>query len=390
MNTQMTPSRALPRVSGRSAKVLFLAGSTLLVFLAIGLVQRLVASASNAESSTLPASPAVSVATVVPVSADVRLALPGTLRAWQDTPLYARAEGYLVRLHVDIGDEVRAGQLLAEIDTPDLDQELAAARAQTAQAEAQLALAESTDRRYQSLLAQRSVSEMEADRSATALRAGHADLNLARARLNRLEELSRFKRVTAPFAGRITRRQAEPGVLVGPSTPLFQLAAIDRLRVQVQVPQSYMRSVAPGLPARLAVREFANQTFEGKVTRTSGSLDGARTMTAEIELDNSGMHLMPGIYAEVNLTAPTVAGAVLIPANALIVNQHGTQVAVVGAAGVLKLQPVRTGRDLGSHVEVLDGVSAGARIVTNPPDTLREGITVQVRAPSATSAQVPP
>jgi RND family efflux transporter MFP subunit len=229
---------------------------------------------------------------------------------------------------------------------------------------------------------------MEADQSATAVRAGRADLNLARARLNRLEELSRFKRVTAPFAGRITRRQAEAGVLVGPSTPLFQLAAVDRLRVQVQVPQSYMRSVVPGLPARLTVREFPNETFEGKVTRTSGSLDNARTMTAEIELLNPDRRLMSGAYAAVGLTAPNTSGAVLIPANALIVNQNGTQVALVQAASVLKLLTVRTGRDLGSHIEVLEGVSAGAQVVTNPADTLRDGIPVQVRAPSAGKTRV--
>ena len=375
----MTPNRASPRMSRRSARVLLLAGGALLAFLAIGLTPRWIASAAVTESTPLSTALAVSVATVVPVPTDVQLALPGTLHAWQDTPLYARSEGYLVRLHADIGDEVKAGQLLAEIDTPDLDQDLMAARAQAAQAEAQLDLAESTDRRYQALLARRSVSEMDADQRATAVRAGRADLNLARARLNRLEELSRFKRVTAPFAGRITRRQAEPGVLVGPSTPLFQLASIDRLRVQVQVPQSNMRSVVPGLPARLTVREFPNQTFEGKVTRTSGSLDSARTMTAEIELNNSDRLLMPGIYAEVGLTAPNIAGAVLIPANALIVNQDGTQVALVQAGGVLKILPVRTGRDLGSRIEVLEGVSAGAQVVTNPADTLRNGVTVQVR-----------
>jgi len=379
MDRKMTPRRALP---------LFLVGLALLVFLAIGLAQRLVAS-PPAGQATAQAAPLVTVATVNPVPTEVELTLPGTLRAWQDTPLYARAEGYLVRLHADIGDEVKAGQLLAEIDTPDLDQDLAAARAQAAQAEAQLGLAESTNRRYQSLLAEGSISELEADQRATAVRAGRADLDLARARVHRLEELSRFKRVTAPFTGRITRRQAEAGVLVGSTTPLFQLAAIDRLRVQVQVPQSYLRSVTQGLPARLTVREFPGQTFEGQVTRTSGSLDGARTLTAEIELKNPERRLVPGIYAEVGLKAPNVGNAVLIPANALIVNQHGTQVALVQGAGTLKLLPVRTGRDRGSHIEVLEGLTAGARIVTNPVDTLRDGVAVQVSAPAAASTSGP-
>lgn len=375
----MTQRRTLP---------LFIVGIILIAFLAIGLAQRLTASDVTAakETSAPPDTLAVTVATVASAPSEVQLTLPGTLRAWQDTPLYARAEGYLVRLHVDIGDEVRAGQLLAEIDTPDLDQDLAAARAQAEQAGAQLALAESTNRRFQSLVIEGSVSELEGDQRATAVRAGRADLNLARARVNRLEELARFKRVTAPFAGRITRRQAEAGVLVSPATLLFQLAAIDRLRVQIQVPQSYLSSVVPGLPAKLSVRELPNQIFEGRVARTAGSFDGARTMTAEIEIHNPDRRLVPGVYVEVGLTAPDHRNAVLIPANALIVNQRGTQVALVQEAGTLKLLPVRTGRDLGSHIEVLEGVTAGARIVTNPVDTLRDGTQVQVNAPERLQA----
>jgi RND family efflux transporter MFP subunit len=359
----------------------------LLAFAAMGFASRSSVTPSAQAAPDHDDAPTVAVADVQPVASESQLLLPGTLRAWQDTPLYARAEGYLVRLHADLGDEVKAGQLLAEIDTPDLDQDLAAARAQAAQAEAQLGLATSSYARIRPLAEQRAASQLEADERATAVQARQADLDLARARVNRLEELSRYKRVTAPFAGRITRRQAEPGVLVGSGTQLFQLVAIERLRVHVQVPQSNTRSIAPGLTAKVTVREFPGETFEGRVTRTSGSLDNARTMTAEIELDNPGARLMPGLYAQVGFAARNMTNAILIPKNALIVDQRGTQVALLESNSTIRILPVRTGRDLGPQIEIIEGLSRGTRVVTNPPDTLQDGIAVRVAAPVSGEAQ---
>lgn len=380
-----------PRQRTRSFSVLLGAGGVLVVFAFVGTAQRLTAARASPPVET-SAAPTVQVATATAAPSEHRLVLPGTLRAWQNTPLYARAEGYLTRLHADIGDEVRAGQVLAEVDTPELDRELAAARAQAAQSQARLALAESTDRRYRMLLAQRSVSELEADQAATAAQAGRADVDLARANVQRLEERARFKRVTAPFDGRITQRIAEPGVLVTPTTSLFQLAATDRLRVRIQVPQSHMRSVRPGLEAQLTVQEYPARIFTGRVTRTSGSLDEARTMTAEVELSNVEDHLMPGTYSQVSIVARAAVPTVLIPANALIVNHQGTQVVLVEPAGTVQLRAVRIGRNLGAQVEVLEGISAGARLILNPDDTLRSGARVTtapadgtVRASATTS-----
>jgi len=378
-------------MSKTSTLVVAAAAVLLLAFTAIGLVPRLRADA-KAQVAGASNQHVVTVAEVQAAPADTTLTLPGTLRAWQDTPLYARSEGYLVRLHADLGDEVKAGQLLADIDTPDLDQDLAASRAQLAQARAQLALAQSTDARYQALVKQGAVSHLEADQQMTSVQARQADVDLGVARVQRLEELTRFKRVVAPFAGRITRRQAEPGVLVGPTTPLFQLASIDRLRVQVQVPQSHMRSVTPGLTAKLALREYPGETFEGRVTRTSGSVDTARTMTAEIEFDNSKFKLPPGLYAEVGFGVTQVTPVALIPGNALIVNQRGTQVAIVNSDGTLRVSRVRVGRDMGGRVEILEGLNIGSRVVTNPSDTLRDGDSVRVAeaiSPPGTAAQKP-
>lgn len=370
--------------------VLGTAAMALLALALAGLAPRLRAAAppeaaeQRLETNGEPiVAPTVMVAAVQAAPAEVKLVLPGTLRAWQDTPLYARAQGYLRRLHVDLGDEVEAGQLLAEIDTPDLDQELAGMRAELARARAHLALAQSIGERTEALRAQGAVSKNEADQRATEVRTRQADLDLAQARVSRLEELTRFKRVRAPFAGRITQRPADPGVLVSETTQLFRVAETGRLRVQVQVPQSHIRAVAPGLVAKLALREYPDRNFDGRVTRTAGSLDAARTMTAEIELDNTVAGLPPGLYADVELTLANSAQTALIPANALIVNQRGTQVAQVADDNILALVPVRVGRDLGAQIEILEGVAIGSRLVTNPPDTLQDGARVRVMEPRA-------
>lgn len=352
---------------------------TLAGFAAIGLAPRLHAEAPKAEAAAAPV-PTLSVVEVQAAPAEDGLSLPGTLRAWQDTAIHARAAGYLKRYLVDLGDAVQAGQLLAEIETPDLDQDRIAARAQLAQAEAELALAKSTNQRYQELVRQGAVSKLEADQRATALAAGEASVNSAKAQLGRLNELSGFKRVTAPFAGRITARNAEPGMLVSGSESLFRLADTRQLRVSVQVPQAAAPGVSVGLPARISLRELPGQVFSGTVSRSAGVLDAARTLTTEIRIDNHDGRLLAGASVDVSLQLPNAQPALLIPANALIVNGKGNQVASVQADSTLKLLPVRLGRDLGKQLEVLEGLSAGARVVLNPPDTLRDGQTVIAQA----------
>lgn len=352
---------------------------TLSAFAAIGLAPRLHADAGKPAAVAAEA-PTLSVVEVQAAPGESGLTLPGTLRAWQDTALHARAAGYLKRYLVDLGDTVQAGQLLAEIETPDLDQDRIAARAQLAQAEAELALAKSTNDRYQELVRQGAVSRLEADQRATAVAAGEASVNNAKAQLGRLNELSGFKRVTAPFAGRITARNAEPGMLVSGSEVLFQLAETRQLRVSVQVPQAVAPGVTAGLPAQISLRELPGQVFSGTVSRSAGVLDSARTLTTEIRIDNHDGRLLAGASVDVSLKLPNAQPALLIPANALIVNGKGNQVASVQADSTLKLLPVRLGRDLGKQLEVLEGLSAGARVVLNPPDTLRDGQTVIAQA----------
>jgi RND family efflux transporter MFP subunit len=359
---------------------------TLAGFAAIGLAPRLHADAGKPAAVAAEA-PTLSVVEVQAAPAESGLTLPGTLRAWQDTAIHARAAGYLKRYLVDLGDPVQAGQLLAEIETPDLDQDRIAARAQLAQAEAELALAKSTNDRYQELVRQGAVSKLEADQRATALAAGEASVNNAKAQLGRLNELSGFKRVTAPFAGRITARNAEPGMLVSGSESLFRLADTRQLRVSVQVPQAVAPGVTLGLPAQISLREQPGQLFSGTVSRSAGVLDAARTLTTEIRIDNQDGRLLAGASVDVSLKLPNAQPALLIPANALIVNGKGSQVASVQADSTLKLLPVRLGRDLGKQLEVLEGLSAGARVVLNPPDTLRDGQTVIAQAAKAEPAK---
>lgn len=375
----------------QSKPLLFL-GATALILVAfgvIGLAPRLHAEAAPSPTAEGGRVPLLNVAPVQAAAGETRLVLPGTLRAWQDTAIHARAAGYLKRYQVDLGDEVRAGQLLAEIDTPDLDQDLIAARARLAEAEAGLALANSTNARYQELVRQGAVSKLEADQRATAVAAGEATVHSARAQLTRLRELSGFKRVTAPFDGRITARNAEPGMLVSGSEPLFRLAETRQLRVSVQVPQSAAAGVAPGLAAEIRLREQPGVLRTGLVSRTAGVLDTARTLTTEIRIDNPDNALLAGASVDVTLSLPNARPALLIPANALIVSGQGTQVALVGDDHRLKLTAVRLGRDLGKQLEVLEGLRVGDRVVLNPPDTLHDGQTVQLAqavAPSAAPA----
>lgn len=322
----------------------------------------------------------LTVAEVTAAAAETTLTLPGLLMPAQQTVVHPQASGYVKRYLVDLGDVVRAGQTLAEIDTPTLDQDLLAARARVAQTEAQLALAKSNDVRSQKMVAEGIVSQQRADADATAAAAAAADVGVARAALRGLQAQAGYKRVTAPFAGRITSRSAEIGQLVDGSAALFTLADTSTLRVTVQVPQSNMRGVAADLQAQVSLREYPGELFEGRVSRTAGALDAARTLTTEVRLPNADGRLLAGASVDVVLTVPNVAQAVLIPANALIVSGSGTQVARLEGDAV-KLVAVRLGRDFGKQIEVIEGLKAGERVALSPPDTVQDGQKVAVIAP---------
>ncbi|MGA2483583.1 MAG: efflux RND transporter periplasmic adaptor subunit [Candidatus Acidiferrales bacterium] len=311
--------------------------------------------------------------------------LPGNLQAYAETPIYARTNGYLKRWFVDIGGRVKQGQLLAEIDTPEVDQELEQAQAAEAQAAANLDLARTTAERWQILLKSDGVSKQEVDQNVSAYKAREADLLAAKANVKRLEDLQSFKQVTAPFSGILTVRNVDVGALISSTIassaqPLFRIAQTNVLRVYVNVPQTYSRSVVEGVAADLAVPEFPKQTFPGKVVRTSGEIDPAsRTFLAEVDVPNSTGKLLPGAYATVRFHITAAEPPLVLPSNTLLFRSGGTEVAVSGGDGKVHIEKVVVGRDLGTSVEIVEGVQPNDSIILNPPDSIAEGDLVEVK-----------
>lgn len=372
------------------------------------------------------------------------LILPATLRAYQATDLYARISGYVRVWHVDLGDTVAAGQLLAEIDTPELDQELAQADAQYKQsqaavaeaiaerheavsqielaaaniqrAEAQLKLAQTTYNRNKPLAAKEAISQQELDESAAVLDSRAAEIVAAKAdharqkamletrdatviarqalvashaaNVERLRELQGFRRIVAPFAGVITRRNVEVGMLVSPGsvgqTALFSIAEQDRLRVTVAIPQAQSSVIAEGQEASVSVPEHPGRTFSGVITRTAEAVDVAsRTLTVEVELDNADDVLLPGAYGEVTFSTHRQGTSLRIPAGALLLKPQGTFVAAVSADERVKVIKVTLGRDFGSEVAVVAGLSGDEQLIVNPADDLTDGEQVALGAAGA-------
>ena len=354
----------------------------LAVGLTLGVLPRLRAQGKLVVASQQVTHWTVTVTNVNRLAANVQLALPGDVHAFEQTKIYARADGYLLKWNVDIGAKVEAGQVLAEIDSPELDQELNQSRAALAQAQANLILARSSATRWQALLKDRAVSQQEVDEKTGALAAREADVKAAEAAVARLEKWTSFKEVRAPFAGTITRRLVDTGALIragGTAGALFELAQTDTLRVHVNVPQAYLRDITTGSAVQVRVAEYPDRTFTGKVVRTSGAFDAAtRTLLTEIEVPNRDGALFPGIHVDVQLSLAQANPPILVPATAVIVRSEGLQVAVVDDADAIRLQKVQVGRDLGRSVEIVSGLSDGARVVTNPTDTLVEGTPVRI------------
>ena len=319
------------------------------------------------------------------------LALPGTLQGFVQAPVSARASGYLRRWTRDIGSRVEKGELLGEIDTPEIDQQLTQALAARDQTSASLELAASTVERWEALRRRDVVSQQELDERRNAVTQARANLAAAEANVQRLRQLEGFKRVVAPFAGVITRRNVDTGDLIdaGAARPLFLLSQTDPLRIYVNVPQSSAHLIRPGQPVIVTQAELRGQRFEGKVARTAASIDVAsRTMQIEVTLANPKGVLLPGAYVQVSL--PLVQTSVLVVStNALLFRGEGVRVAVVDPTGRVGLRPVALGRNFGENVEVLDGVAVTDRLVLNPPDSLVEGDRVAL-APAGDPGKVPP
>jgi RND family efflux transporter MFP subunit len=360
------------------------------VVLVAGAARTMVSRAANARAldAGVAEHSAVYVKTSLPKAADSgqTIALPGTLQGAVQAPIAARASGYLKRWTKDIGSHVEKGELLAEIEAPELDEQVRQALARRDQAASSLALAQSTVERWESLRKKDVVAQQDLDERRSALVQARANLAAADADLQRLKQLEDFKRVTAPFAGVITRRNVDVGDLIDTSgKALFMLSQADPLRLYVSVPQAYAQLVKPGMPVTVTQSELRGRTFKGEVTRTSASIDAAtRTMQAEVSLPNRDGALLPGAYVTVALPLPASQG-LTVPVNALLFRSEGTRVAVVDGGGRVTLHPVGLGRDDGRNVEVTAGLQASDRIVLNPPDSLVDGDVVALAQPPAAS-----
>jgi RND family efflux transporter MFP subunit len=327
----------------------------------------------------------VNVISPTPSKPDLGTPLPAEVQAFVQASIHARASGYLKNWFVDIGDHVTNGQALAEIDTPELDQQLAQAKAELDQAKAALDLAKITADRWTELLKTASVSEQETAEKQADQVLKQANVEAARANVQRLEDLKNFDRVTAPFDGTITARNTDIGQLIaaGSGPELFRMAQTDPLRVYVRVPQPFVHALASGQKAQLTFSELPGRIFEAEVTRTAGAVDPtSRTLQVELQIPNPRGEILAGSYAQVRFNEAAVPNGLTLSDNALIFRSQGMQVAVVGADNKVNLRSVTLGRDFGNTVEVLDGLQAGDRVINNPPDSIADGMTVQV-APSA-------
>ena len=332
----------------------------------------------------------ITVATTKPQSQGgeaAELALPGNVQANTDAPIYARTNGYLKRWLVDIGTPVKAGQLLAEIDAPEVDQQLRQAQADLADAQASQEIAKVTADRWRGLQQTDSVSKQEADEKISLAATSEAKVQAAQANLQRLRELSGFKRIVAPFDGVVTARNTDTGQLIaggGSGPELFRIADMRQLRLYVHVPQAYAAAMQPNLEADVQFPDRPGLVYKAKLERTSNALDTSRTLLAQLIVNNAKNELLPGAYAEVTFKLPAGAStAFKLPANTLLFRGDGLQVATVDASSHVVLKPVTLGRDYGSDIEIVHGLSADDNVILSPPDSLTNKAEVRVSQPAA-------
>jgi len=314
------------------------------------------------------------------------LVLPGIVQAYIESPIYARTNGYLKVWYTDIGARVHKGQLLADIDTPEVDRELAQARADLDTAQANFALSKITNDRWQGLLKTQAVSKQDADNRAGDAAAKAAMLESALQNVKRLSDLESFKRVLAPFDGVVTARNADVGYLINAGqatgTELFRVADIRKLRIYAQVPEAYAAATETGMKAQLRFAERPGKSYEADTVRTSNALDpSARTLQVELQLDNRESQLFPGSYTEIHFTLPSSTETLRIPANTILFRADGLQVAVVQNQDTIKIKKVDQGRDFGKTVEILTGLDPQDAVVVNPPDSINDGMHVRIAPP---------
>ena len=392
---QLMTEASAPSVTDKPSHIARYAWIALLVALILGawgIISRVHARANLAEETTAAAVPQVTTLKPTPSPASEDLVLPGSVQALIEAPIYARTSGYLKFWYTDIGSQVKKGQLLAEIDAPEVDQQYRQAQADLGTAHANSELALSTNERWKGLLATHSVSQQDADTKAGDAAAKHAAEESAGANVRRLHELESFKRVVAPFDGVVTQRNTDIGALIvagqNAGSPLFRVADTTKLRIYVLVPEPYAASTIPGMDAALRFSEHPGKSYPAAVVRTANALDPAlRTLQVELQVDNPRGELFPGSYAEVHFKVPGSSESLSVPANALLFRAAGLQVATVDSADHVRLKTIVPGRDFGKSIEVLSGIGANDNIVVNPPDSLTDGTAVQIAPPPKPAAQ---
>jgi len=365
--------------------ILFFVVAALLLLGAMTMFQRRAQYQALAEETETLAIPTVAVIHATTESSDEDLVLPGTMQAYVESPIYARTNGYLKMWYHDIGSRVRQGDLLVDIDTPEVDQQLSQARADLNTAEANANLSKITAARYQELIKTDGVSKQEVDNAVGDLEAKIAIVKSAEANVRRLEDLESFKHVYAPFTGVITRRNVDIGTLInagngGAAQQLFFLSQTDPIRVYLSVPETYAPSIHAGLGAFLELTQYPGRKFEGSVVRTAEAIDtGTRTLLTEVDVPNHKSELLPGGYAQVHLRVKVTGARLQVPVNALLFRSEGLRAAVVDSNHKVHLRALTIGRDYGTTLEVLQGLNASDSIILNPADSLEEGQEVQVK-----------
>jgi RND family efflux transporter MFP subunit len=392
MNEDMTSPSAdyTPEVSTRIPPGIRITAIVFVVIVLCGIAYRLIGRshdenqlANTTRSSSIPTVRVVQ-PTVSGTSSEI--ALPGNTQAFDDTPIYARTSGYLKKWFVDIGQHVVKGQLMATIETPELDEQLQVAQADLKSAQADLDLANTTSERYQNLLKSDSVSKQETDVAVSGAAAKRAAVEAAQANVRRLQQLQSFEKIYAPYSGTVTQRNTDIGDLInsGSSTTsntakeLFHIASVKELRVFVAVPEVYAPSIRNGDTATLTLDEYPGQVFTGTVTRNSGSIDsGSRTLNVEVDVNNADGKLLPGAYVFVHFKVPQQSRQLSVPSNTLLFRSEGMQVGLV-QDGHVHLQRVVIGKDNGKSVEIASGLSATDHVILDPSDSLAEGQAVRV------------
>jgi RND family efflux transporter MFP subunit len=382
----VSPDKPRKGTRGRSVAILVIAVVVIGLLVISGIVPRLKSRKALAAETNELAAPTVLVIQPKRGAPSQEILLPGNIQAFVDAPIYARTNGYLKRWYFDIGSHVKQGQLLAEIESPEVDQQLSQAQADLGTATENLHLSQITANRFSDLIKQDAVSQQDTDNATSDLAAKNTAVKSALANVDRLKQLVSFEKVYAPFDGVVTARNTDIGQLIdsgaagGQARSLFQMAAINRLRVFISVPQIYSQAAVPGLTADLTFAEFPGRRFQGKLVRTSRSIDPtARTLNVEVDVDNSKGELLPGAYTEVHLKLKEGIPTMTIPVSALLFRQEGLRVAIAKSNNTAELVPVTLGRDFGDSAEITTGLTGQEQIISNPPDSIIDGERLNVQ-----------